>query len=172
VGVVAASTAALGAAAPSVQHGPARCGAARLHLAPSFYGAAGGQFIATFTFINLDRAACGMSGWPRVEIEDAAGRTVRAPIRRVVQGSSLSHPYSRVVVRPEGAASFDLYGADFDARSGRLCASTGAIRAAPPETGAFLVTRVKVPLCRFGFYLAPLVAGRSDRSSWSFVWRR
>jgi hypothetical protein len=63
------------------------CGASQLRLAASFYGAAAGQFIETLTFTNVSPHACVMSGWPMIQVEDAAQRPVSMRVQRVVEGT-------------------------------------------------------------------------------------
>jgi hypothetical protein len=147
------------------------CRSHALRLAATFYGEAGGAFIQTLTFTNVSRRGCSMAGWPRVEIETAGG-LARPRVRRVVQGNPNAPPFARVRLRSRGAASFDLYGADWNAVRNRACPKTSALRVAPPAGGAPLVVRVAVPACPGGFELAPVVPGRVDRAAWSTVWRR
>ena len=142
----------------------------QLHLAASFYGEAGGQFTQTFTFTNVSQAACRLSGWPRIGVLDHAGRNVVTRTLRVVQNAPLQRPYGSVVLRSRGAASFDLFGADWNFSTNRPCARAGAVRVEPPGTRTALAVRVDVPNCG-RFYIAPVVSGRTDRRSWSVVWR-
>jgi len=162
------------AAGGAVEVGPqphaAPCGPAQLHLAATFYGAAAGQFIETLTFTNAGRHDCATSGWPGIAVEDAARRPVSMRVQRVVQGSPTARPYRSLIVRAGQAASFDVYGPDFDARSGRSCPSTGSLRVTPPGARRSLPVDVRLPLCRLGYYVSPLIAGRSDHLAWTFVW--
>jgi hypothetical protein len=150
----------------------ARCQPPQLHLAASFYGEAGGQFIQTFTFTNISRRACRMAGWPRLEIEVSSHRSVPVRTRRVVQGLPGARPYASVLLRARGAASFDVYGADWDFGRKRACPKTTAALVAPPGDGAALRVGVRIPDCHGGFEIAPVIAGRTDRDSWSVVWNR
>jgi hypothetical protein len=150
----------------------ARCQPSQLQLAASFYGAAGGQFIQTLTFMNMSRRACGMAGWPSLEIEVASHRLVSVRARRVVQGQLGARPFASVLLRPRGAASFDVYGADWDFARNRSCPPATAALVTLPGGGAALSVGVRFPNCPGGFLIAPLIAGRTDHHSWSFVWHR
>jgi hypothetical protein len=148
----------------------ARCQPSQLHLAASFYGEAGGQFLQTFTFANISRQVCRLAGWPSLEIEVASHRPVPVRTRRVVQGPPDARPFASVLLHARGAASFDVYGADWDFSRNRSCPRATAARITPPGDGAALRVGVKIPNCPGGFLIAPVIAGRSDHQSWSFVW--
>jgi hypothetical protein len=168
----AASVGAGAAVAADPQPHVVTCVPSQLRLAATFYGAAAGQFIETLTFTNASHRSCAMSGWPRVEVEDAARQPVSMPVQRVVQGSPTARPYRSLTVRPRQAASFDIFGPDFDARSGRSCPSTSALRVTPPGARRSLPVDVKLPLCRLGYYVSPLIGGRSDHLAWTYVWHK
>ena len=164
---------AVGAAGAEIQAPKvATCNALQLRLTATFYGAAAGQFVETLTFTNLSHRPCGMSGWPTIEVENAAQHPVSMRVQRVVQGSSTAHAYRVLIIRPSKRGSFNVYGPDFDARTGRTCASTGAIRVRPPGARRPIPVKVKLPLCRLGYYVSPLIAGGEDHIAWSFVWHK
>jgi uncharacterized protein DUF4232 len=142
-----------------------RCDAGQVRFAASFYGEAGGQFTQTLTLTNVSRHACRISGWPRLAAVNGTGRV---GTRRVIQSST--PPFKPLPLRPGGAASFDLYGADWNAIANRPCPSTNAISVIPPGGISAVRVALKIPNCPFGFDIAPLVAGRTDRDSWSVVW--
>ena len=146
------------------------CESLQLRLAASFYGEAGGQFIQTFTFTNVSRRVCRMEGWPSLEIEVASHRPVPVRTRRVVQGPLRARPFARVLLRVRGAASFDVYGADWDFLRNRSCPLATAALVTPSGGRAALRVGVRIPNCPGGFYIAPVIAGPTDRQSWSFVW--
>jgi len=137
------------------------CAAARLHLAATFYGEAGGQFMQTLTFRSLAHRSCRLAGWPRL---------VGVPYRRVVQGAPAAQPYRPVLLRPLAAASFDVYGADFDALHDRTCPMLRRLRVALPGGGVVFRVGVRLPHCPGGFLVAPLVPGTRDPNAWSIVW--
>lgn len=110
-----------------------------------------------------------MGGWPRIQVDDVAGRQVLVPVRRVVQTPAHAKPFREVVVEPQGAASFNLYGADFDAVSGRGCPVGALLSVRPPGAQGTLHVRANVPRCRYGYYISPLIAGSNDRLAWTFV---
>jgi Protein of unknown function (DUF4232) len=147
-----------------------RCLLPQLRLAATFYGEAGGQFVQTFTFTNVSRQACRMEGWPRIGIEVAPSQRVAVRTRRVVQGQSGGRPFARVLLRSQGAASFDVYGEDWDHLRDRSCPKTTAALVTPPGGPAALRVSVRDPSCPSGLEIAPLTAGRIDRQAWSVVW--
>jgi hypothetical protein len=155
------SIASAGAAARAAR----ACDVRRLTLTLGSYGEAGGQFRQTLTFTNVGPEGCRLSGWPSVEVE--AG--VSARVRRVVQGSPAAKPYAPVLLERGGAASFNVYGADWDFVQNRRCPLTNRLRVTPPGSGASLDVAVRLPDCPGGFEVAPLIAGRTDRDSWSVV---
>ena len=61
-------------------------------------------------------------------------------------------------------------GFPFDKPAERACPKTTAALVAPPGDGAALRVGVGIPNCPGGFEIAPLIAGRTDRESWSVVW--
>jgi Domain of unknown function (DUF4232) len=170
---VVAALSALSLAAPGSSNtsAPAPCRSRQLHLAATFYGEAGGQFIQTFTFTNMSSRACRIAGWPRLRVEVRQHRAVVVRVRRVVQGQLHAPPFVSVPLRPRGAASFDVYGPDWDFRGNRACPRTTAALVAPPGNTAPLRVTVRMPNCPGGFEIAPVIAGRTDRQSWSFVWQ-
>jgi Protein of unknown function (DUF4232) len=161
--VVAASSVARAGGSQTVP----RCRVSELQLQPGAYGEAALQFTQTLTFVNRSRSSCRLAGWPSV---NALGRARAAKTLRVVQGAPGRRPYSRVLLTPSGAASFDLYGADWDTSANRPCPRTSTLGVAPPGVHAALRVRLHVPDCG-RFYVAPLIPGRRDRAAWSVVWR-
>jgi Protein of unknown function (DUF4232) len=131
------------------------CTPPQLHLVAGFQGAAAGQFLQTFTFVNVSRRTCTLEGWPRL---------VGIPSRRVVQAK----PVVRVVVRPGGAASFDVFGEDWNHRADTPCPVTRSVQVIPPGGNAALSVAVRMPNCQ-GHEVAPMIAGRVDRDAWSTV---
>jgi len=87
-----------------------------------------------------------------------------------VQGPLEARPFESVILRPGGAASFDVYGADWDFRQNRSCPLATAAFVTPAGGSAALRVRARIPNCPGGFEIAPVIAGRTDRQSWSFVW--
>jgi hypothetical protein len=138
---------------------------------PAFYGEAGGQFIQTFTFTNVGRSVCQLRGWPSLELRGKSGRPVAVHSRRVVQGAQSAPPVRTVVLRRRGAASFDVYGADWNVRANQPCSHTTAIFVTAPGGRSMLSVAVKMPNCGL-FDVAPVIAGKTDRQAWSRVWHK
>jgi hypothetical protein len=152
---------------PAVAFGGSRavapCRSAALRLVAAHYGEAGGQFGQTFTFTNISRRICTLAGSPSVK---SSARTIR-----VVQGTRGTQPYRTVIPRPRsGAAPFAPFGADYDAVANRASPRTTALWVTPPR-GSPMHVAVRVPNCG-RFYVAPIIAGKIDRGSWSVIWRQ
>jgi len=75
---------------------------------------------------------------------------------------------SEVLLRARGAASFDVY-VDWDFLRSRSCPLATAALVTPAGGGLALRVGVRIPNCG-GFKIAPVIAGRTDRQSWFFVW--
>jgi hypothetical protein len=148
-----------------------RCQTRQLHLVASFYGEAGGSFTQTFTFTNASRQDCQLRGWPSLKLESRSGRPMAVASRRVTQRAPTAPPFATVVLGTGGAASFDVYGADWDHTTNRACPETTAALITPPGDLSALSAAVRMPHCGL-FYIAPLIAGRTDHQSWSVVWHR
>jgi hypothetical protein len=146
-----------------------RCHTAQLRLAATFYGEAGGQFMQTFTLTNASRHACSLRGWPRVAVESRSGHPLRTSSRRVIQGSSTAPPFRTVVLRAREVGAFNVYGADWNHAADKPCPRTTAVLIMPPGAGAAASVAVKMPNCGV-FDVAPVIAGKIDRQSWSVVW--
>lgn len=143
----------------------------QLRLVASFYGEGLGAFTQTFTFTNASRQACRLRGWPGLEPASQSGRPVSVRSLRVRQGASPTPAVTTVVLQPGGAASFTVYGADWNHAADRACPQTTAVLITPPGGSSALSVAVKMPDCG-GFYIAPVIAGRTDREAWSVVVRR
>jgi hypothetical protein len=122
------------------------------------------------TFVSESSRRCRLGGWPRLKVRTELGRLVPARTLRVVQGPPGAPPFRRVVLRPGGAASFDVYGADWNAAANRPCPKTAALVVTPPGDQVALEIRVRLPNCG-EFLIAPLIPGRRDRDAWSRVWK-
>ena len=146
-----------------------RCRTKQLHLTAGAYGEAAQQFIQTLTFTNESSRRCQLQGWPAVTVRGRSGRLV-VKTRRVVQGPPSARPYECVVLRALGAASFDVYGADWNALANRQCPKTSALVVTPPGASRTLEVRVRLPSCGV-LLVAPLVAGIRDGDAWSTVWK-
>jgi Protein of unknown function (DUF4232) len=168
--VACAASLCASAAGGAVGGGLPRCHSNQLRLAKGTYGEAALQFRQTLTLRNVSSRACELGGWPNVRVKDERLRVVAVRTVRVVQGSPNAPPFRVVTLRPGGAASFNVYGPDWNAAANRECRKTSAILVRPPGARATLDVRVRIPSCG-PFYIAPLIAGRRDRNSWSFVWK-
>lgn len=146
------------------------CRASQLHLRPSTYGEASLQFIQTFTATNEGSGACSLTGWPTLQLKSPSGKVGAARSIRVVQGNPSSQPFRAVVLRPGETASFDVFGADWNAVANRACPKTHTVLVVLPGA-APLPASVALPYCSV-FYVAPLIAGKTDGDAWSSVWAK
>ena len=146
--------------------GPVTCRAAELTVTAHGYGEAGGQFTQTFTFRNIAASRCALAGWPTFRLAKASGRIVPTKTQRVRQTTPPAPASKLVVLAPRRTASFDVYGADYDALHDVACPTTSAAAIAAPRTSSPLFVRLRVPDCGT-FLIAPVVTGSSDRDSWS-----
>lgn len=124
----------------------------------------------TFVLTNAGAAACRVAGWPTLSGVVASGKTEPAPSIRVVQGKPAEKPFRTVVVQPGSVAAFDIFGADYDALANRACPKTHALLLAAPGVAPSRAT-VGLPFCG-PFYVAPVVAGGTDRDAWTEVWAK
>lgn len=170
LGGLASATFTVGSSSAPAAASVPTCIASQLHLRPTLYGEAGGQFMQTFTLTNAGANACRLAGWPDLRGVDVSGRTEPAPSIRVVQGKPAARPFDSVVVAPAKVAAFDIFGADYDALANRACPKTRALLVGPPGVAPSRV-RVALPFCG-PFYVAPVVAGGTDRNAWSAVWAK
>jgi hypothetical protein len=169
--VVVAALALAVSAGGSSTTSPSRCRTWQLHVAPTFYGEAATSFIQTFTFTNASRGACWLRGWPRLALKTPTGQRKPVASWRVVQGAPTAPPFRTVVLRARGAASFDVYGADWNLRENKPCPRTTVVLITPPAARSAFTVHVKMPNCG-RFYIAPVIAGKKDRDSWSAVWHK
>jgi hypothetical protein len=146
------------------------CQSGGLHLRASFHGEAAGQFIQTFTFTNAGATPCRLAGWPTLRLRTPSGQATAARSIRVVQNRPSSQPFEPVILQPGGAASFDVFGANWNVSANRACPSTHALFVAFPRVAPLAVT-VALPYCS-PFSIAPVVAGTADRDAWSAVWAK
>ena len=147
-----------------------RCRPAQLRLRAGAYGEAAQQFTQTLTFTNTSSRRCELMGWPGLRVKNGSGRLAAVTIVRVVQGPPGARPFGRVLLRPRDAASFDVYGADWDAGADRPCRKTSALLVRPPGDRPALEVRRRLPNCS-RLFVAPLISGRRDRDMWSRVWK-
>jgi hypothetical protein len=76
--------------------------------------AAAGEFRGTLTFTNVSQSACQLSGWPRLQavVSGVIESTLTTLVR---QNAPASNPSTPVRLAPRKTASFNIYGADWDA---------------------------------------------------------
>jgi hypothetical protein len=140
-----------------------RCSLSQLRLISDRGGwhanyAASGQFTETLTFTNV---------WPRVQAV-VNGALQPTPMTLVRQNAPPSKSSSLVRLAPGKTASFNIYGGDWNPVQNKACPQTiTGLLVSPPGDSASLAVAIEEPDCG-GFYVSPLIAGSSDRESWSF----
>jgi hypothetical protein len=142
------------------------CLTQQLHLAGHLLGEAGGQFTVTFRFTNASKRTCHLTGWPNVSLRSASGKPEPLRTQRVLQIPSLASVHL-VTLSPNGSASFDVYGGDFNPVKDKPCArETSVILVTPPGDRSALRTIVHAPNCGL-FLISPIISGSVDRQAWS-----
>src|SRR5262245_42279719 len=126
---------------------PLPCRTPQLRVAATGYGEAGGQFTQTFTFTNASHRTCSLRGWPRLSLQTRTGRAVPVSSRRVRQGAPGTPAFRTVVLRPLAAASFNVYGGDWNRVANRRCPQTRAVLITPPGAGSALSVAVRLSNC-------------------------
>jgi Protein of unknown function (DUF4232) len=150
-----------------------RCRTGQLRVRGHFLGEAMGQFTETLTLINGSARTCRLAGWPGVLLRTGSGSAVRVRQRRVIQGAPTNHPFRTITIHSGRTASFDIYGADFNAVKNQTCPTAHGLLVRPPGDSLTLPVAVRVPACRpLTLGVSPLVAGSSDRGAWAVAWRR
>ena len=99
-------------------------------------------------------------------LDSAIGLPSRS--QRVRQNRPTEPAWKWIVVASGHAASFNVYGADYDALHDRPCPKTSAATITLPNETAKTTVRVRIPDCG-RFLVAPLIAGSVDRDSRSVV---
>jgi hypothetical protein len=154
---------------PSVAANAPRCSSPQLSLASNRGGwhgnfAAANQFTETVTFTNVSHSACQLAGWPQVQVM-ANGPYRLAGVSDVFQAS----PSKPVRLEPKGTASFDIYGAVWNAIVNQACSTVvSGLMVTPPRDTKGVFVKVEEPDCG-AFYISVVIAGSSDRQSWTSV---
>jgi len=154
----------------SRQRGPAalsplpRCRSDQLRLtAPKMWGAAAGSLIEDFTLTNSSQTTCALSGWPAVQRLGRSGRPIPVALNRWVYEQHGPAPFRVVRLRPGRAATFPVFGEDWNHAVDRACPNARTVRVEPPGGGGWLSVGLKIPACS-GWSVGPLVPGR--RAPW------
>jgi Domain of unknown function (DUF4232) len=159
------------ATSPSEARVRSTCESSQLSLASdrsgwnATYGAMG-QFGEPFTFRNVSRTTCRLTGWPEVQ-PVVHGVVQAAPTTRVLQNASPSSPVARVTLKPGGTASFEVYGEDWNSSNGTNCPdTTTGFAVTPPNDDASILVSAVEPDCGF-LWIAPMIAGSVDLQPWN-----
>jgi hypothetical protein len=146
-----------------------KCSPSQLNVASDRGGwhgnfAAADQFRESVTFTNVSHSACQLTGWPQVQVV-TNGPYRLAGVSDVFQAS----PSKPVHLEPGWTASFDVYGAVWNAILNQACSSkVSGLMVTPPGDTKSVFVKVEEPDCG-GFYVSPVIAGSSDRQSWTSV---
>lgn len=139
-----------------------RCRSEQLRLvAPRIPGAAAGTIYEPLTLVNTSASSCAVGGWPALRRFDPAGRQIPLRTSRWVYEQRGSAPYSMVALRPRAAATFDVFGSDWNHASNRPCPNARRVEVEPSGGGAWLSAgSLDVPACGQGWSVGPLLPGR------------
>jgi hypothetical protein len=143
-----------------------RCRTSQLRLSAPGWGAAAGSFYENATLTNVSGTSCAVAGWPAVRRFDRAGRVIPVRLGRWVYEMRGATPYRAVPLAPGRAATFEIFGEDWNHRLDRACPWARSLEVEPRGGGGWLSAtpltgegRRGIPACR-AWELGPLVAGR------------
>jgi hypothetical protein len=143
-----------------------RCDSAQLRLTVPPWGAAAGSLYEPATLTNTSGSSCAVAGWPAVRRFNAAGQRIPVRIERWVYRLRGAAAYSVVNLAPGRAATFEIFGSDWNHRRDRACRTTQRIQVMPRGGGGWLSATASppdvghgIPACRY-WLLGPLVPGR------------
>jgi hypothetical protein len=170
-GALAASSALGGGGGSAKQRGDggravvtslARCRSDQLRLvAPRIPGAAAGTIYEPLTLVNTSASSCAAGGWPALRRFDRAGAPIPLRAQRWVYKLRGPAPFRMVALRPRAAATFDVFGSDWNHASNRPCPNARRVEVEPSGGGAWLsAARLDVPACGRAWSVGPLLPGR------------
>jgi hypothetical protein len=140
----------------------ARCRSDQLRLiAPRIPGAAAGTMYEPLTLVNTSASGCAVGGWPALRRFDRTGAPIPLRVQRWVYKLRGPAPFRMVALRSRGAATFDVFGSDWNHASNRPCPNVRSLEVEPSGGGAWLsAARLDVPACGRGWSVGPLLPGR------------
>ena len=122
---------------------------------------ASNMFREPFTFTNISKVACELSGWPGLEAT-IAGYPEQTEATRVQRTCEPILRGRQSGLAPGGTATFDVYGEDWDAVHDRTCPETSGFLVIPPNDLTQLSVTAEVPDCPPQFDVSPVIAGSID----------
>lgn len=135
-----------------------RCQSGQLRLsAPKMWGAAAGSLIEDLTLTNSSGTTCSVEGWPTVRRFNGAGQVIPVQLGRWVYTLSGPAPFRVVSLPPGSAATFPIFGQDWNHAADRACPNARRIQVRPGGGGWLSVAR-KIPACQ-AWDVGPLVPG-------------
>ena len=145
---------------------PPTCRSGQMRLSAPAWGAAAGTLYEPVTLTNTSSATCAVAGWPAVRRFDAAGQAIPVEVSRWVYRLDGAAPFSSVTLAPGKAATFEIFGGDWNPRLDRGCRTATAIAVQPRGGGGWLTASPEsagednagMPACRF-WSVGPLVPG-------------
>jgi hypothetical protein len=123
------------------------------------WGAAAGSLIEPLTLTNTSGTTCAMAGWLSVRRFDRAGQVIPVRLSRWVYRESGPAPFRVVRLRPGGAATFPVFGQDWNHAADRACRNARRIQVRPGGGGGWLSVTRTIPACQ-GWDVGPLVPGQ------------
>lgn len=137
-----------------------RCRSGQLGLSvPPTWGAAAGSLYEPATLTNTSGTSCTVAGWPAVRRLDRAGRAIPVDVQRWVYVERGPAPFRTVRLAPGGAATFQIFGQDWNHAVDRACRQAQRLQVEPRGGGGWLFVPVDLPACR-RWDVGPLVPGR------------
>ena len=150
---------------PAVVAAPT-CRSAQLRISGQPWGAAAGTMYEPVTLTNASGSACSVAGWPAVRRLGADGREIPVRLERWVYRLRGAAPYFVLRLAPGRAATFEIFGEDWNHRLDQPCREALTIQVMTRGRGRWLSLPARpadrgrgIPACR-SWLLGPLVPGK------------
>jgi hypothetical protein len=120
-----------------------------------------------FALTNVSGTTCVVQGWPGVKLKLRNGQVISPRLRRIHYYSTgvPNHPLraGAITLRAGGAASFLLFGQDWNYKTNRACARITETLVTPPGAHKGLAIPTGLGLYCAPLNVAPLVQGLRPR---------
>lgn len=121
-----------------------------------------GSFTQSFTLSNGGHRSCRLGGWPGFQVANSSGHKVKTKAIRYRTNKAPKPAWKSVTLKPEGSASFNVTGADYNSVRNKSCSRTSAVYVIPPGATKQLKAKVKIYNCSNSYMIVPLISGRID----------
>ena len=158
IGVTVAAIVALAAfptisAALQTAARPASCLRNQLGVRANGINGAAGTIHGAWVFTNVSTTACGLDGYPDIQLYGRAGRPIPTTVKQ-----NLPPAPSHVKLLPGGSATF--YSSYNDVPSGSAaCPTSAVIQITPPNASASLFIPAQLQACRGVVHVSAVRAG-------------